>query len=126
MSQLVCLDCGYDIGDCAGDTLKIDKCPKCNSENLQRKLFVSDKIEIHENVRGKSNRLPGKKRPKREFQAGEEKSSERKKYVKKIRVIDRENDMYYEEVIDPESEETIHRCLEPLTNHFGHGSDKRK
>lgn len=42
------------------------------------------------------------------------------------RVFDRELDWYEEEVSDPETGEVLHRCAEPLSEHRGHGSDKKK
>lgn len=125
MSRLVCLDCGYDMGDYIGDTVKINECPQCNSKNLQRNLFLTDNVKIHENVKGKSSKKPGQKKPQSEFQAGEEKSISRKKFVEKIRKIDRASNEYFERVTDPETGEIIHQCSEPLTKHLGHGSAKR-
>lgn len=42
------------------------------------------------------------------------------------RVFDRELDWYEEEVSDPETGEVFNRCAEPLSEHRGHGSDKKK
>lgn len=47
------------------------------------------------------------------------------RWYKKVRIIDRAHDYYLEEVTDPETKRVIHRCEEPLTQHLGHGSDKR-
>lgn len=126
MSRLICSDCKYDIGEYTGDVIKIRKCPQCNSVNLYRSLLLADKIELHENVKGKSNKIPGKKKPLGEFQTGEGKSVSRGRFVDKIRKIDRENDLYFERVIDPETGEIIHECSERLSEHFGHGSAKKK
>jgi hypothetical protein len=41
-------------------------------------------------------------------------------------VIDRANDYYHEKDVDKDSEEVIHECEEPLSQHFGHGSAKPK
>jgi len=46
--------------------------------------------------------------------------------MKKNRVIDKNNDKYFEQVIDPETGETVHHCEEPLSEHFGHGTAKFK
>jgi len=43
----------------------------------------------------------------------------------KERVIDRDNDVYKEKVVDPKTGETIHHCEEKLSEHYGHGSDKK-
>lgn len=124
MSHLVCNNCGNDMGEYIGDVINISKCTKCGSENLTRLLILSDHVDFHENVKGKSSRMPGKKKPSSEFQAGEEWSVGKQRYVSKVRKIDRENDEYYEKVSDTQMGEIIHECAEPLSQHFGHGSAK--
>ena len=39
-------------------------------------------------------------------------------------VVDKERDSYLETVVDPETKEIIHKCVEPLSQHRGHGSAK--
>lgn len=53
-------------------------------------------------------------------------SYSREKHVHKQRVIDRDNDHYFEKVTDYETGEVIHHCEEPLSQHQGHGDAKRK
>ena len=108
------------------DLHNIDKCPVCGSEKIEVILTLSDRIEFHEMAKGKTNKMPGKSKSYSEFQTGEEKSISRGYWVKKFRKIDRENNQYYEKVDDPKTGETIHKRKEPLTDHFGHGSDKHR
>jgi len=44
----------------------------------------------------------------------------------KERIIDHANDRYKETVTDPESSEVVHAQEEPLSEHRGHGSDKKR
>lgn len=53
-------------------------------------------------------------------------SYSREKHVHKQRIIDRDNDHYFEQVTDYETGEVIHHCEEPLSQHQGHGDAKRK
>jgi len=46
--------------------------------------------------------------------------------MSKSRIINKYNDKYLEKVTDPETGDVIHHCEEPLSKHFGHGSDKFK
>lgn len=46
--------------------------------------------------------------------------------VEKIRTIDRRANEYHEEVIDDLTRATVHHCKEPLDQHRGHGSAKKK
>jgi hypothetical protein len=48
------------------------------------------------------------------------------KWVYRIMRIDRDNDHYSETVVDPNTNEVIHKCEEPLRDHQGRGSAKRK
>ena len=87
-------------------------------------INVHDEATSHEWVDGKALEKTKKKRKNYEFGAGDEWCFSDKKYVHKTRIIDREHDWYYENVEDNESGESIHNCDEPLSVHFGHGSDK--
>jgi hypothetical protein len=69
--------------------------------------------------------LRGKGKIKIEQLVGDDLHRTSGKWYKKIRVIDRENDRYLETVTDPETGEVVHHCEEPLSEHFGHGSDKK-
>lgn len=57
---------------------------------------------------------------------GSEYSQSLGRYVRKERIIDRENDRYRERVVDPETGEVLHEADEPLSEHQGYGSDKRR
>ncbi|QIB67806.1 hypothetical protein Ami103574_00055 [Aminipila butyrica] len=52
--------------------------------------------------------------------------ADNKRKVRKIRLVDRRNDKYYEKIIDLETNEVTHFCEEPLSEHYGHGSAKVK
>lgn len=104
----------------------IEACIKCGSKNIVRVLLINDHLNPHDFARGKSNKMPGKGKPFSEFQAGQEKCYTRNTYVEKIRHIDRENDRYYERVSDTNTGEIIHECSERLSEHYGHGSARRK
>lgn len=46
--------------------------------------------------------------------------------VRQEHVINRHRKWYFEEVIACRTGEAIHHCAEPLIDHKGHGSDKKK
>lgn len=52
-------------------------------------------------------------------------STRLRRWMKKLRIIDREQDRYVEAVVDPETGNKIHDVDEPLSSHTGHGSDRR-
>jgi hypothetical protein len=65
------------------------------------------------------------KRPHIETKDLPDHSTSRDKLVHREQIIDRENDLYFEQVTDYESGEVIHEIEEPLSQHLGHGTDKK-
>jgi hypothetical protein len=66
----------------------------------------------------------GEKRPFVENYAIPSFSRSRGNLVHRARIIDRDDDRYFEKVTDYESGEVIHHCDEPLSQHRGRGSAK--
>ena len=76
-----------------------------------------------------TNKKDGKKKHKyivKEYRSGFEYSHKLNRPVFKVREINRRYNEYYESVIDEKNDEVIHFCHESLTDHFGHGSAKKK
>ena len=102
-----------------------EPCPECGSTN--RKYFDTLRSEI--SVRSMLNwkhQWPGAKRPVAEGVSGSERSQSSGRWMRKKRLIDRENDLYEEMVVDEESGEVVHENHEPLSEHRGHGSGKNR
>ena len=59
---------------------------------------------------------PGSKKPFIEVTAGDDLRRKTGTWVKKDRIIDRENDRYTETVTDPQTGKVIHYCDEPLSS----------
>ncbi|MFA5367682.1 MAG: hypothetical protein WC333_07380 [Dehalococcoidia bacterium] len=83
------------------------------------------KVGIQASVGYKAKR-GGKGKPFIQGFSGSSWSRKFQKWMHLNRIIDRENDKYEELVINPETGEEIHRCEEPLSQHIGHGDDKRR
>ena len=69
--------------------------------------------------------FPSKGHIRIEQQAGDDFHRASGKWFKKERIIDRENDRYYEKFTDPDTGVVTRFCDEPLSQHVGHGSAKR-
>ncbi|MCX5886141.1 MAG: hypothetical protein NT096_09570 [Proteobacteria bacterium] len=106
----------------------INLCPQCGSNELVRKVFLQEKIAAHETLKGKikDKKFSSKKNPRKEFITGAELRKADGKWMQKERLIDKDNNLYKETVIDPETGKIIHQCKESLDNHMGHGSAKKK
>jgi phage FluMu protein Com len=120
--KIFCAGCGKELDEMADGTPRVP-CPECKSVIRHLVMEFEDAIEIHDsiNARGKKDGLSG-----RAFDNfyGDDFSKGRQKWLEKFRVIDRENDRYFEKVWDPKSGEVLHECDEPLSKHTDHGSAK--
>jgi phage FluMu protein Com len=128
--KVTCSECGENLpSEWAHSTVE-EKCPKCGSINKLIGLSITESVDfdLHENVKGKlkDRNFNSKKNPRYEFFEGDDLRKNDGKWMKKSRVIDKDNDKYKEVVTDPNSGEVIHENEESLSDHFGHGSAKFK
>jgi len=100
-------------------------CSICGSEKKIHKVLLEEKIEIHEQIKGKAKEN-GVKKPFQEFKNGDDFHEKSGKWNIREMNIDRKNDAYSEIVKDGTTGEIIHQCDEPLSKHKGHGSAKKK
>lgn len=123
---VLCSDCNQLLGEVECVESGPSPCPYCGSLRRTIHLVIEDLIKIRETEEGKVRdpMRSGKKRIRIESltESGVHQKTGRP-YMKE-RLIDRGNDIYKEEVIDPTTGEVIHRCEEPLSKHRGHGSAK--
>lgn len=120
-----CGGCGAVLDETAQQAER-KPCPNCGSDLRQINLSVTDELQIKEQVgmKAKDPTKTGKQKIRIEQLIGDDLHRNSGKWYKKVRVLDRENDRYLEEVIDPDTGAVIHRCEEPLSEHHGHGSAK--
>ncbi len=125
MTQLS-VQCGgcNAVLDETSQQIEREPCPYCGSSLRHFKLSFSDEIQIKEQVglKVKDPTQTGKKKIRIEQLVGDDLHKRSGKWFKKERVIDRENDRYFEEVVDPDTGEVLHHCDEPLSQHHDHGS----
>jgi len=100
-------------------------CPNCGSKSRCFKVHVESKAEVKSSLKLKAlHEVQGKLFI--EQKSGASFFHKAQKWVRRLWRIDRDNDKYQELVVDPETNEVIHRCEEPLSKHSGHGSAKKK
>jgi len=117
--KIHCKDCGQKLS-------KEDKiCPNCGSKRRYITLIFEEKIELHDQIKGKVKRQRFKK-PVQELKVGDDLHRKSGKWYHREIYIDREKNQYKEIVRDKHTGETIHECKEPLSKHVGHGSAKYK
>jgi hypothetical protein len=86
---------------------------------------VSETLTLRDGISTKAFHA-GEKKPYVEDKGLPSYSHKLGKLVLHERVIDRDNDRYFERVTDYETGEVIHLREEPLSEHRGHGSAKKK
>lgn len=120
-----CADCGAEV-DGRGDTPECRiPCSKCGSTKRNHHISITETMTIRDGIGVKAKR-PGEKKPYIEDLSVPDHSRSLNKVVHRARVIDRDNDRYFEKITDYESGEIIHQCEEPLSQHQGHGNAKHK
>jgi DNA-directed RNA polymerase subunit RPC12/RpoP len=102
-------------------------CPTCGSQHVTRLVVVSDKGKGHEfqELRCKDNSYPSKKKLRRHIQSGIKQGGDGR-LVGKWRLIDVDKDDYEEKVIDFNTGEVLRKIKEPLSQHWGRGSARKK
>jgi hypothetical protein len=122
---IYCLDCGYQFTEDAGTDNK-KPCPvcTCTKKEIHESIHLNTKAFMSLRGQAKDNALPKKKKLRWDSLSGYEYSHKHNKLVKKVRVIDKDQNIYKEIIIDPDTDEILHQCEEPLDKHVGHGSAK--
>lgn len=120
-----CADCGAEV-DARGDKPEQRMpCGQCGNTKRNYYVSVSESVVVRDGIGVKAKRS-GEKKPYIEDLGVPDYSRSFEKVVHRERVIECDNDRYFEKITDYESGEAIHHCEEPLSQHQGHGSAKRK
>jgi len=122
-SDVRCSDCGQPL-DVADETGR-EPCERCGSLRRTHSLYLDATLSVRSQFRWKHKR-PGFRRALVEGVSGSERSVGSGRWVRKTRLIDRETDWYEERIVDEETGEVLHESHEPLSDHSGHGSAKRR
>lgn len=120
--KISCSICGVERSSEDGE------CVNCGSKKITKYISSYERISIEvteaATIAGKVKKKV-KKRWAREFKFGDDFNWGLGKYVYLNRDIDRENNLYFEVVIDKQTGEILRECLEPLDEHYGHGNAKK-
>jgi len=120
-----CLDCGDILYSGPDKTVDGIKCNRCCSTRKDIVLTVEDRIDIHEQqvIKGKRK---NEKRPFVEGKYGDEIYHETGEWREVNRTVDRDQNRYQEKIVNSRTGEVVKDISEPLDQHCGHGSAKRK
>ena len=116
--KIFCSDCKTIL------STTTETCYHCGSLYKTVQLHFEEKIQLTERVRSKSKRGTGKRKVRLDWIQGYE-SSSNGALVYKERIIDQDNDLYFE-IVRSLSGEVIRFCKEPLSEHKNRGYAKFK
>lgn len=98
-------------------------CPSCGETKRVVHVSAIESMRVVDGV-GMKFKRDGVKKPVLEQFDMPSYSRSRNEYVRRVSVIDREDDRYFEKVSVYGTGEVLHHCEEPLSEHVGHGSAK--
>ena len=100
-------------------------CPTCGSTVCHFEVTVNETLTIHDHV-GMKARHGSSGKPFFESKFGDSLHHKTEQWMLREMIVDRENNRYKETITNPDTGEVIHHCEEPLSDHRGHGSAKKK
>jgi len=100
-------------------------CQNCGSTARVLEAEIAETMTLRDALGIKIRRGAGG-RPFYEAKSGADLYRATGRWMERHLVVDRENDRYVERVSDPETGEVVHVCEEPLSEHRGHGTAKKK
>ena len=123
---VTCEKCGEHLDEPSDQIFELrEPCPNCGSTSRQFNVVIRSELLLKSKL-GVKGRRGGEGKPFIKMVIGDDLFRKLGKWTRLERIIDRENDRYEETFIDPETDEVIHQCIEPLSQHTGHGSAKAK
>jgi hypothetical protein len=125
-----CQQCRKVLGEPSDTPLqRRTPCPECGSIARRVEKEITSTSPTQSGIRAKGRvGLPGQPGSKPWLKMMSEPSWFRdgKKWVHREKIEDSRNNRYSETVTDPDTGEIIHHHEEPLTDHRGYGSAKKK
>ena len=122
MKKVICSHCGKELKD------EKETCPRCGGDAHAITMEINEAVEIPQCIQicRIDEKRHNKEKDRRTMKMEDSYSVNVKKYRNRWMDIDRDKDSYLEIVQDKETGEIVHYCAEPLSQHQGHGSAKRK
>ena len=126
MTVTTCQGCEAVLDESPQAPVEMRKpCPNCGSTARLYKVLIQETVEVKSSLQLKA-RHGTRGKPFLEQKSGDSFFRKAQKWVYRIMRVDRENDLYSEVVVDPNTNKVVHKCEEPLSKHQGHGSAKKK
>jgi hypothetical protein len=125
-SMATCNKCGTFVDE--PDNLdERQPCSQCGSLSRSFGVGLSTEAVGQPEIKAKGRHgQPGQVKPFVTAKLADEVFHETRERTLREKMEDRDNDRYHERVISQETGALLHECNEPLSEHQGHGSAKKK
>jgi hypothetical protein len=123
LQEWECLECHAVLFDEVGAPR--EPCPKCGAIRRAAIETLEDVVLVLDGMRMVGKRA-GRARPLFEARTGASYFRSGQEWHHVERLVDRENDRYVEKITRISTGEVVRHVDEPLSEHIGHGSDKRR
>lgn len=120
-----CASCGRPLEE--SPQLLVEQrlpCPGCGATARRINAMTHEKLTLKSKIGYKIKR-PGFKKPIYEGVSGDDLHRKTGLWSKLVRIIDRENNRYKEEITNSTNGETLRSVDEALTDHVGRGSARK-
>jgi len=123
---VICAKCGKALWEAPGDQRPSVEhlCADCGGQAPSRQVADQDSSGLRESAKLQDRDDPTRK-PAREVVVRDEVTRDSGRWSDRKIETDRRNDLYEETVTDQETGAVIHKKTERLSDHKGHGADKR-
>lgn len=126
MSIVFCAECETELDESSSISIRDRKpCPNCSSMRRLFTVYILARVIPRTQLRFKG-RHPRPGKPFIEVIQGSSFYRKAKIWMDLIQIVDRRNNRYKKIVKDPITDTIIRECDEPLINHQGFGSAKKK
>lgn len=124
-SSVLCGSCGKQLEE--SSQLRPEQrppCPNCGATARNFNVEICETVTVREKL-GLKHKRPGFKKPIYEEVSGDDLHRKTGLWSKFLRIIDRQNNRYKEEIVNSETGEVLRSVDHPLTDHTGRGSAKK-
>ena len=121
--QSKCKKCGMVLLEPKDE--KRTPCPVCGDTARIHEVEARSTIVFRDHIRAEG-RHKGRGKPFFDIRAGADFYYKEQEWCHLERIIDRDNNLYIEKITNPKTGQVIKEIKEPLTEHKGHGSAKKK
>ena len=122
MQTITCANCSQHLAPSIGDNRTL--CPRCGSKTRTIHLQLNAAVKMSSGLRGIAFSLGSKSKWFVKLISEPVWQYTRSVWGHRLKMEDKRNNKYIEEIVNTQSGEVLYKCKGKLTDHSGHGSAK--